>query len=349
MTGYCRFLLLLLTSISCAQTAFATSCAGVSSTLQEDYDNADSIILAQVSGCADRALPQNGTCPDQRYSFTTLEVLKDSIPSRDHDEDLQGADMMGCGMHFAVGKDYLLFFNQDGTLNHSASGYLSGDDPRIYTANDRLNIIRQFRDGLVPDLSEPWKFMDTGLNCIINHLFKGGSLSFSFYYAKNDYGPMSMDVSKGPNGEVQYDPKPYPPGREPPKVERIGPDFERNDVVFAVSLKDPERIVEGSISINIGQRSWPLQRMTVVVDAFGINSHTVHSEVTGGEPVLEILDAMNQQTDIVISGLPIGIAATPVSESPVHYSTQTTQLPMVAERFKACIDGTERRGHAQFP
>lgn len=334
---------------ACYSASAIASCAGVSSTLQEDYDIADSIILAQVSGCADRSLPQNGTCPDQRYSFTTLEVLKDSIPSRDHDEDLQGADMMDCGMYFGVGKNYLLFFDQDGVLNHYASGHLDGDDFRVYTVNERLNIIRQFRDGLIPDLSEPWQFMDTGLNCTVIHRFKGGGLSFSFYYAVNDYGLMTMDVSKWPNGEIRYDPKPYPPGREPPKVEMVGPEYERNAVIFSASFENPEQFIEGSTSIKIGQQSWPLQRMTVVIDAFGIDSHTVHSEVAGGESALEIFDAMKRSRDIVIFGVPIGIGPTPVSESPVHYDTKTTQLPEAAERFKACVDGTERRGNPQFP
>lgn len=345
-----RSLLPLLIMGACySSSAIATSCAGVSSTLQEDYDQAESIILAQVSGCADQSLPQNNSCPNQLYSFTTLEVLKDSVPSRDHDNDLQGADMSGCGMYFGVGRNYLLFFDENGNLNHNASGYLNGADVRVYSTNDRLDIIRQYRDGLIPDLSEPWKFMDTGLNCTISHRFKGGAMTLSFYYASKDYGPMTMDISYGPDGEIQYDPKPYPPGREPPKVEIIGPEFERDSVMIDVSLENPEQFVEGSTSIKIGQQSWPLQRTTVVVDAFGIDKHTVHSDVIGGESALEILDAMNGSRDIAISGVPIGIGATPVTETPVRYETKTTQLPNAAKKFSACADGTARRSHPQYP
>lgn len=350
MPGYCRaLLLLLLFGVSCVNIASATSCAGRYSTLQEDYDEAGSIILAQVTGCADQSLPVGRSCPDQDFSLTTLEVLKDSVPSRDHNGNYQGAGIMGCGMNFAVGDHYLLFLDQNGELIHFSSGYLNVDDFRAIATENRLNILRQYRDGVVTDLSEPWRFTDNGLACSVEHNFKGGSLHFSLVYTEKDYGPLTMDISRGPDGEMQFDAKPYPPGMEQPKAEFTGPTYAHNAIMFSVSLIDHEKMVAGTASVKVDDQVWSLNRAKIDIQRFGNTAHTIHMDLTGGGPAIEILEAMNNSTDVVIAAVPGGVSPTPLPEAPVHFYTKTTQLPDSAKRFNACVDGTERRGNPLFP
>lgn len=344
-----RTLLVLFPGAGYANTVLATSCAWVSSTLQEDYDRADHIILAQASGCADRSLPENGFCPDLKFSFSVLEILKDAGPARDYGDEFQGADIMGCGMYFTIGHNYLLFIDNSGQLIHAAGGYLSGDDFRTISAEKRLKILRQFRDGVVADLSEPWKFTDTGISCSVEHRFKGGDLRFLYNYTGSNYEPMEMDISRGPDGEMQYDAKPYPPGREPPKIEFTGPIYDRNTVIFSISLADHKQMVEGTTSVEVDNRVWPMHRMTIEILSSGSSEHTSHMGVTGGDPAKEIFEAMSQLADVAISAIPKGMGPVPLAETPVRFETKTTQFPTAAKRFRACVDGTERRGSPQLP
>ncbi len=217
--------------------AVASDCFYLHFTLEKDYRRADSIVVAHASGCPDSQLPISGRCPDQLYSFDVIEVLKDSVPSRDHGGVIQGSRKMGCGMYFRIGHSYLLFIDENGNLNHGASGYLSADDARSIATEERLQILRQYRDHMIEDLSGPWRFFDHGRACHVNHSFEGGSLSFSYVYAKNDYhGSARLVSSRGPNGEYRLDSGPPTPEEESFHAKMTGPTYERNAVSVGVSL-----------------------------------------------------------------------------------------------------------------
>lgn len=324
--------------------AFATFCISKPSTLEEDYEKAGSVVIAQASGCPGTLLPDNGVCPDERYSFDVIEVLKDTVPPRDHGGVFQGSGFNGCGMHFRSGSSYLLFIAEDGSLNHGASGYLGGEDPRIDGTEERLKILREYRDGLIGDLSGPWRFyehvIDHAHGCGVKHRLKRGELEFS--YAQGDYdeyyGSQKLQRSNGPNGEIVLDTGPLVPEKDSFRVTMVGPDYGSDAILFSVSIGDSLATVEGTVLITVGQRAWPLHGRTVVVQFGSGDPITIIRNVAGGVAANEILDAMSEPTDVVISAVLSGFGWTEVDESPLPLKTRTTQLPSAAKKFKACVD-----------
>ncbi len=345
-----RLLLLAACAAISSGVAAASDCGYPRFTLEVDYQRADSIVVATVSGCPDSQLPVNDECPDQLYSLNVIEVLKDSVPSRNHGGVIQGIRNMGCGMYIRVGQSYVLFLDENGDPSPGASGNLSGDDSSIISTEQRLQILRQYQDGLIDDLSEPWRFNDSGRSCHINHSFKGGDLSFAFGYVDDEYyRSHKLERSVGSGGEIRMDTSPLVPEEESFHGEMIGPNFGRDAIVLSVSLENSVTAVRGSVSIRVGSRVWPLQRRTIVFEAGNSTPVNIVTEVTGGDAAIEILDAMSEPTDIVISAVASGISPEVVDESPLRFETRTTQLPSAANKFKACVEGTQRQANPVLP
>lgn len=233
----------------------------------------------------------------------------------------------------------------------TGSARITGDDMGVFLAEQRLDILRQYRDGVVDDLSGPWWFMDTSVSCNVNHRFAGGGISIVFGYAAFK-GRVSLAPSRGPNGELQFDVQPIPPAIEhmlSPKY--TGPTYDPGDVVLAVSLKDAVELVPGSVSINVDSQTWPLFRRTITMSPT-TSPQSTHSYVTGGAPALKIVAAMSRPTTVAISAARAGVVSTerPSASTTalVQFKTQTTQFVEAAKKLQACVDGTARRGSSRL-
>jgi hypothetical protein len=60
----------------------ALTCLYEPLSLEKSYARAEGIFVAQVLGCAENAMPENGRCADYRYHHETIEVLisQDKLP-----------------------------------------------------------------------------------------------------------------------------------------------------------------------------------------------------------------------------------------------------------------------------
>ena len=240
---------------------------------------------------------------------------------------------MGCGSFLMTGNTYLLFLDAGGKPIQGA--YLDGDDFRSMMARERRKILRQYRDRLIDDLSGPWRFMDTGISCSVNHEFQGGVLSFSFGYYKGDLESITLVPTVGPNGEITFDPAPAPAWlKERSPMTFTGPQYERGDVIFTIRLRDLETDFEASASIRIDDRFWPLYRRTMVTERPNSSPHTFVTQVTGGATVLELLDAMSHPTDVIISAIPTDRPTATLNkrperaaQSPIFFSYKHNPVP----------------------
>lgn len=114
-------------TILSANRADALSCVYEQLSLEASYARAEGIIVAQVLGCADGAIPEGTRCPDSHYHLETLEVLKEPEPWKSLSGAYHGGDgLTRCGQLFELGESYLLFVDGSGSTIYSAGGALHG-------------------------------------------------------------------------------------------------------------------------------------------------------------------------------------------------------------------------------
>ncbi len=334
--------------------AVATSCKGTSLLLEGRYAAADAIVVAQANGCMNSKLPTEDHCSEDLYQLDVTEVLKDSIPSRDHSGTFQGDDHMGCGLVFRVSQSYLLFFDDEGLPMHDLSGYLSAEDWRFPSAKESLEILRQFRDRKINDLSGPWRFTDTGLSCDIEHRLDGASIGLKYDYSDYYGVPMMGLEGNGPSGEARYQvmnsTSQIADIMGEVEIDYGGPENGSHSLVINVSFYERKSAAEQLVTISIGDQSWPLDPMTVRwTGSRSLDPSESVSDLLGGPSAAELLEAMMVPTDIVVS-----VVDTPsntnytaqgsASIPPLRLKTRSTQLAASRKQFDACIRGDIRRG-----
>ena len=350
-------LIVIIAALLVPAIAVATTCIAVQSTLQEDYELADAIVLAQASSCAEGEPVSGWNCEGQRFNLDVIEIIKDAVPSRDYAGAYQGADPgIGCGGVYQLGGTYLIFLDGEGGYSASIER-VSGDDMRAFLAEQRLNILRQYRDGMVDDLSGPWWFMDTGVSCNVSHALAGGGISISFAYGDTNVR-VSGTPRRGPDGELVFDVQPIPPGTAaiPGLRTTTGPTYNFGDTVLSVNLGNVAELLPARLSIKVGNRSWSLQQRTITVGTAGWQQES-HSFVVGGKPALEIINAMSSPSEIVITAVSAGNSGTDAfnigsndgTPTVTRFETRTTQFANTSKKLKACIDGTVRRGVSSAP
>lgn len=311
--------------------ALANSCATCpDSTLQEEYEQANSIVVA-MANC-----PPQGCYLGSHVILVVLEVLKDSIPPSNYRAARQLDADVTCGLRFVTDDSYLLFLDKDGTPR-CVSGSLTGG---AYVTREKLRVLREYRDGIVGDLSDPWIFRDDAVSCSVGHRFKGGTLGFVYRYDPRDI-PLTLLPRRGvfgPDGESLYETAvPSLDFELPQPGSYSGPAFPSDSVSVNVNLVDPETIVDGSVSIKIGEKVWAIYSSRA-----HWRSHVLIMQHTAGDPALEILEAVGTPADVVISA--VRSTSELAAPHPVRFVTRTTQFPNAAQRFKACVDGRVRVG-----
>jgi hypothetical protein len=326
----------------------ATSCVVAFTTLADDYADAEGIAVMQAIACADGAVPQSGRCPDDRYELAVIEVLKDSVPSRDRGGIYTGGDPMGCGVPLIIGNTYLLFVTGVGTFSHGASDLLSGDSQMSRKGSERLRVLREYRDGKVGDLSGPWWFADTGEFCSLTH--RVGNMGLSFIYGYGESGAYTYTSEPDANGSgdaifrmktaegVDIEVRDVLPG---------SPKFEPGQLTFRVEFGMDTKTADNSATITVGNASWPLRTSRLEL-SFPNSSlrHPIVFDGTGSDAANEILAAMQQEpSDVVVKAtrtFSLGDEFPSEQDLQMTIKTRSTQIADSAKRFKACMDGSER-------
>ena len=327
----------------------------VFSTLDEAYEQAASIVLAQITGCQRNLVSQDGKCPDQLYTYDVIEVLKDTIPARDHSGEFKGSTPMGCGLIVRRGDNLLLFQDEAGKTSTGSENLNTGNA----IGNYHLKILRQYRDGLVSDLSGPWRFSDWGILCRVVHQFDGGGLTFRYYYAEGDYD-VYLDPQIGPDGgmlrnddgELIYNLVPNPSGQREIEWSTSGPTFDQERFFLRVRFRDPDQVAERSISFSVGNETWSFFRQITTTSNPLVEPNSFITDVTAGKAVEEIFEALSAPTKIVISARTTSAdSESPMdSESAVlNFTTRSTQFADARRKLGACIDGSERKANPRFP
>lgn len=336
------FLLVFATS-----TSHSTSCfPRQPTTLAIDYQSAADIYVGEVVGCTDGTVPGYRRCPEERYLVQVLNVLKDGYPELGGFSELQGSNWMGCRLNLAVGTRFLVFTDAQGRLQQSSQS-LAGGHAKTKVTRERRRILAAYRDGVVDDLSEPWFFSDFMFACSLNHQVEKSSLGFGYFYG---------DPKR--SGQAQILPKWDEDGNFVPDLVRIagptadeiesehsGPTLEPSQVVFSVSLNMAASTIENTGVARVGNRQWPLLTSRETTRFRGGEPNVHVREVIGGADALEILDAMRDTVDIVVSVRSSGYFGPrpPVPEDlATTLETRTTHIGDKIDEFLACVDGTNR-------
>jgi hypothetical protein len=282
--------------------ANALTCAYEPLSLEDSYARADGIVVAQVLGCADSAIPENGRCPDYRYHLETIEVLKEPEPWQNFSGGYLGADgMTRCGQAFASDESYLLFFDRSGSIISSASGALKGPYPQTRETQRKLAILRQYRDGRVADLSDPWIFTDVGLACELTQHVAGHEISFFYGYTEP-----SNEYAHG----IEFDDDGNPTLGNPTPISLLfnenttreieGPQFEANSLIFQVQLLSHLETERDTGTTTVGDRTWDLETQIFTLYRDGRELASQSRDLALGESAQQILDAMFAQARVMV-------------------------------------------------
>jgi hypothetical protein len=328
----------------------ALTCLYEPLSLEKSYARAEGIVVAQVLGCAENAMPENGRCPDYRYHLETIEVLKEPQPWQNFSGAYQGADgMTRCGQAFTSGESYLVFFDGSGAIISSAGGALKGPYPQTREAQRKLAILREYRDGRVTDLSDPWIFTDIGQSCELRQRVAGHEISFLYSYTE-------------PSGEyvygIEYDDDGNPTLVNPTPVGRVfspditheidGPQLDPNTLIFSVRFVAYLKTERDTGTLTVGERTWDLETQIFTMYGDGRELSSQSSDLALGESAQQIFDAMLAPANLTIrkrgqARPPAGVTRTPAlvtGREDVVVATKTTQFAAEAKTFQQCISRT---------
>lgn len=293
--------------IGASATAHALSCAPRLFTLSEAYEAADSIIVGLITECKEEISSDSWANGGGDCSFTSLEVLKESVPARDYSGVTSSS---GCGLSLHVGKRYLLFLdNENRPMHYSAS--LDGEQYPTQLTNSYQRILREFRDGVIRDLSEPWMFAEYEGACSLSHNVGGHLISIG-RGIPDGQGQLAQDWA-----HEKVDGKTIHRGRTRAvgsgstsplldvEVVVVGdiPDYPIDTQMLTITFQEPTPASVRQAIISVGSRSWPLYRVEESISISGLPTMTNVSYQVGGEVSEQILSAMSKPSDVVVSAV----------------------------------------------
>ena len=329
-----------------ASTSHASNCVSrPPKTLAEDYTIAADIFVGEVVGCTRGHVPERSGCPGEQYQVRIVEILKDSYPQLGAFSELLGSGSI-CGVKLAVGTHFLVFTDAAGAVQRSTQS-LAGGRATTKSARERRRILSAFRMRTADDLSEPWFFSDFFFSCSLNHRVGQTSLTFGYFYGDATTLPRQFHMSPNwdDDGNHVGDIIRIPEQADQFETEYSGPDFEQPQVVFSVSFNTSASTIENSGVVRVGSRQWPLMTSRSTTHIGGADPIVNAQEVIGGADALEILNAMRDIVDVVISVQSAGyFGPRPPSREDLNtrIKTRTTHLGDKIDAFLACVDGTNR-------
>ena len=287
--------------------ARALSCAPRVFTLSEAYDAADSIIVGLVTECEEEVSREPWANGGSDCSFVSLDVLKESNSARDY----RGvSSSSGCGLSLQVGKQYLLFLdNENRPMHYSAS--LNGEQYSTQLSNSYQRILRDFRDGVIRDLSEPWMFGEYEGACSLSHNVGGHRISFG-RGTPDGQGQLAQDwTHEKVDGKTIHrgQTRAVGSGSTSPlldvEVVVVGdiPDYPIDTQMLTIALYEQTPAPVRQAIITVGNRNWSLYRVEEFISISGMPSMTIVSYKVGGEVSEQILSAMSKPSDVVVSAV----------------------------------------------
>lgn len=307
-----------LTLLGAPTVSHALSCAPRHFTLSEAYEAADSVIVGQVTNCRLPISKDPWANGGDDCSFTSLEVLKASVPARDYSGV---ASSSGCGLSLHVGRQYLLFLDsQNQPMQFSMP--LSGDRVQPQLANRYLQIIRDYGDGVVPDLAEPWILDESGGGCSIRHTVKGNQISFSYPTADAPKRAIPDWTQDTIDGQTVYRSRvpTYKADMKSPsgfaEIVTYGnvPENADDSIKLSVSLAERSPGALRQATLSVGSKTWSLNRLEIILLLRGASTHKIVQYYGAGDVAEQILAAMIQPSDTVVSATVV--ESTKASETP---------------------------------
>ena len=357
-----------------AMNARALSCAPRVFTLSEAYDAADSIIVGLVTECEEELSREAWANGGSGCSFVSLDVLKESDSARDY----RGvASSAGCGLSLLVGKQYLLFLdNENRPMRFSTS--LNGAQYPNQLSDSYQRILREFRGGVIRDLSEPWMFGEHEGACFLSHAVGGHRISFGRGTPDSQERLAEDWTREKVDGTTVYSGRTRSIGANSSSplldVEVVVagdiPEYASDAQMLSIEFQEQTPAPVRQATITVGNRSWQLYRVEEFISISGMPPITRVGYKVGGEVSEQILSAMSKPSDVVVSAVlvnsphvddyfsqlppesgsvkpeiaPSG-GATRAYESrkelPVavlRLETRSTQLPAVLEGYRACSE-----------
>ena len=310
----CTVSTLVLALILFSTSVHASSCRARIFTLAEAYEEADGIIVGIVTACEEEQSTDMWVGGGSGCAFATLEVLKDSTPTRDYGGVANSA---ACGLSLKVGHQYLMFLNNENQpLWYSEQfGRSEWADVRM---NQQIGILRDFRNGVAADLAEPWVVHKSVIGaCTLYHSFRGNHLSFT--RRPDDAVPLE-EVDWG---NIMADGK---PAFSPAQIREIKRQIDESpekwpdkDLVLTIQFAEVWPRAARDADIRVGNRSWRLERREHTPRAGNITALDRQMfYIARGEAAEEILAAMAAPSDIVATAI---VAADEASDSPATSDT----------------------------
>jgi hypothetical protein len=231
-------------------------------------------------------------------------VLKDSAPARDYSGVVSSS---GCGLSVNVGDQYLLFLDSENRpLWFSAA--LSGNLYPSQQAHQYLRILRDFRDGRVGDLAEPWDLADSDGYCSIWQSVKGNRITFTRRKPDAPQQTRPEWTQDTANGETVY--RATVPLIDKENSLRSGtaevaafgtnPDVDDNALFLRVTLLEQSPAAVRQASVSVGNTTWSLNRMEINLPVGDATKHKVTEYWEAGVAAERILAAMLRPADIAV-------------------------------------------------
>jgi hypothetical protein len=303
--------------------AHALSCGSRNFSLSEAYDAADSIIVGLVTECGEEVSREPWAIGGSGCSFVSLDVLKESNSARDY----RGvASSSGCGLSLQVGKQYLLFLdNENRPIQYSAS--LSGEQYSNQLSDSYQRILREFRDGVVIDLSEPWLFWEYEGSCTLSHAVGGHRIDLGGSRPGTHERLFPNLTREKVDGKTIYrgQTRSVSANSTSPLVDvevvAIGdiPEYPIDAPMLVVSLQEQTTAPVRLATITVDNMSWQLYRVEEHISISGMPPMTQVSYKVGGEVSEQILSAMSKPSDVVVSAVLVN-SPNVDSESPLGVS-----------------------------
>ena len=296
--------------------------------LEDACTYSDRVMVASVDHCEWGEDPQSWSGAFRRCRFAMLELLKDESSSLDYSGPISSGD---CGITLLEGEKHLLFLDSENRPHP-----LSTPLPRRSRFNERieawLSLLRRYRDGGATDLAEPWVFSRsvTQVCTLVQQPKHGHRLEYTrrpphaVRLAELDWDRLEKDLAGSLSPEQIADFRRRLTAMPEPPTDR--------DHTLRVSFRARQTGVARDMTLRVGDQSWAVDREAVYR---GPHSKTI-SEFTyslSGDAVLEVLDALEARTDVVVSGL---LTANPDPRWAVSFETKTTNMGAALSDYRAC-------------
>lgn len=287
--------------------AHALSCASRLFTLGEAYEEADSIIVGLVTECEEEISSEPWANGGSGCAFVSLEVLKESIRAHDY----RGiASSSGCGLSLRVGNQYLLFLDSENRpMRFSAT--LTGERNLTQISSRYVRILRDFRDGVIRDLSEPWISGEYEGGCFLSHSVGGHQIRFSRRKANAPELPNQDWTRESVNGKTILRSSANstganstsPVGNVESVVAGDFPEYPVDAQMLSVSYLEMPPAPARQVTVTVGTQSWPLYRIETTISFGDTQTSTIIMHLVGGEVSERILSSMTKPSDIVVSAV----------------------------------------------